>query len=114
MITATPAYIYKAVIDRWVDGDTVWMTVDLGFRIASSTAFRLYGINTPERGQPGYAEATARAESLAPAGSAVTAKTYKNPDKYGRWLVEVFAKDIIVNQRLVTEGLAVAYFGGTR
>lgn len=111
---ATPSYTYRATVVRWVDGDTAWLTIDLGFRMSATTDFRLYGINTPERGQPGYAEATARANALAPAGSTVLVTTYKNPDKYGRWLVEIFASTIDVNQTLVSEGLAVPYFGGTK
>lgn len=105
-------YTYKATVIRWVDGDTAWLDVDLGFRIRSTTDFRLYGINTPERGQAGYAEATARANTLAPTGSSVTIQVFKDPDKYGRWLVLVIpASGIPVNETLVQEGLAVTYFG---
>ena len=111
---ATLSYTYRATIVRWVDGDTVWLTIDLGFRMSATTDFRLYGINTPERGQPGYAEATAQAKALAPVGSEVLVTTYKAPDKYGRWLAEIFANGIDVNQTLITEGLAVPYFGGTK
>lgn len=107
----TPSYTYRATVVRWVDGDTVWLTVDLGFRLTTTNDFRLYGIDTPERGQPGYAEATARATALAPAGSTVLVTTYKNPDKYGRWLAEVFAGGINVNQTLIVEGLARPYLG---
>ena len=111
---ATPKYTYWATLVRWVDGDTAWLMIDLGFRMTATTDFRLYGINTPERGQPGYAEATAQANALAPAGSTVLVTTYKAPDKYGRWLAEIFANGVNVNQTLITEGLAVAYFGGTK
>lgn len=110
----TLSYTYRAMVDRWVDGDTVWLTVDLGFRMSATTNFRSYGINTPERGEPGYAEATARANELAPAGFEVLVTTYKDPDKYGRWLAEVVANGIDVNQALIAEGLAKPYFGRTR
>ena len=111
---AVPDYTYNATIDRWVDGDTVYMTVDLGFRMTSNTDFRLYGINTPERTQPGYHEATAFAEGLAPSGTAVVIKTYKDPDKYGRWLAQIFVGTTYVNQSLIDSGHAVPYFGGTK
>lgn len=110
----TPNYTYRATVVRWVDGDTVWLTVDVGFRITTTNDFRSYGINTPERGQLGYEEATARCNELAPAGSDVFITTYKNPDKYGRWLAKVFVGEININQTLINEGLAVSYFGGTR
>ena len=41
-------YEYNATIRRWVDGDTVDVTLDLGFDILYNNRIRLYGINTPE------------------------------------------------------------------
>lgn len=110
------AYSYSATVIRWVDGDTVWLDVDLGFRMRSQADFRLYGIDTPESGQPGRNEATAFAAAAAPAGTVVQISTFKNPDKYGRWLVEIITPDGkgSLNARLVLAGLAVAYFGGKK
>lgn len=34
---------YRATVDRWVDGDTVDMVVDLGFRMTTHQRFRLLG-----------------------------------------------------------------------
>lgn len=108
-------YNYSATIVRWVDGDTVDLRVDLGFRMMAETRFRLYGIDTPERGQEHYAEATALAAQLAPAGSPVQISTHKDPDKYGRWLATIFtAAEATVNETLVAAGYAKPYFGGTR
>ena len=110
-------YTYGAKVVRWVDGDTVWLDVDLGFRMTGELDMRLLDVNTPERGQPGYDEAKTFVSELAPAGSEVVIATYKNPDKYGRWLVQVFTKDdvvVSVNQKLLTRDLAVAYSGGKR
>lgn len=111
-----PAYTYAAEIIRWVDGDTVWLKVDLGFRMSSAADFRLHGVDTPERGQPGHTEATARVRELAPAGTIVTIHTFRNADKYGRWLAVVypFGVDRSLNSTLIAEQLAVAYYGGTR
>lgn len=106
---------YSATIVRWVDGDTVDMRVDLGFRMFAETRFRLFGIDTPERGQTGYAEATALARQLAPIGGTVRISTYKDQDKYGRWLVDVFtAEEHTVNETLLASGYAKPYFGGTK
>lgn len=108
------SYTYSATVVRWVDGDTVWLDVDLGFRIRSKTDFRLYGVDTPERGQPGFMEATSRARQLAPEDSVVLIRTYQAPDKYGRWLAEIIVGTSTVNQILVNEGLGRPYYGGTR
>lgn len=122
-------YAYSARVIRWIDGDTVDLRVDLGFRTFIETRFRLYGIDTPERGQKNHDQAQALCESLAPVGSGVFIRTHKDPDKYGRWLADVdtlvTVKDtpaisidtksgININTRLLEFGLAVPYFGGTK
>ena len=109
-MTHTNPRNYPAVVVRWVDGDTVDLDVDLGFHVRGMLRFRLTGINTPERGNPGWAEATARARELAPEGRHVLALTRKEGDKYGRWLAHIILEDgRTVNEVLLIEGLAVAY-----
>lgn len=122
-------YAYSARVVRWVDGDTVDLRVDLGFHLFAETRFRLYGIDTPERGQKNHDQAKALCESLAPVGVDVFIRTHKDADKYGRWLADITAAATIngavaidldtatginVNSRLVEFGLAVPYFGGTK
>ena len=41
-------YCYSASVDKVVDGDTVDVTVDLGFRMYHTVRVRLYGVDTPE------------------------------------------------------------------
>lgn len=108
-----PPYQYSAHVVRWVDGDTVDLAVDVGFYITTNARFRLWGIDTPERGQPLHDEATRNANELAPAGSRVLIQTFKAPDKYGRFLV-VIANEFgdVVNDDQIERGFAVPYFGG--
>lgn len=106
----SPSYIYKAEVLRWVDGDTVWLKVDLGFRFFGELDFRLYGVNTPERGFQNWAEATAFSKAKAPAGTTVVVQSYKDPDKYGRWLADIYADGTCINTALVASGLAVPYY----
>lgn len=112
----TPQYTYAAKIIRWVDGDTVDLLVDLGFHMWATTRFRMYGIDTPERGQPGYREAIDAVNALAPRDAAVVVESYKEGDKYGRWLGIVTApgETTSINSVLVKEGYARAYAGGAR
>ena len=82
-----------------VDGDTI--DVDGVGRI------RFVGVNTPERGQPGYGEAKDFVKSLC-LGKTVgldidNAKTH---DKYGRVLAVVYAGDTNVNAELLKRGYA--------
>jgi micrococcal nuclease len=107
-------YEYNAKVVRWVDGDTVELDVDLGFRLRFQDHFRLDGIDTPERGKDGYLAAKLRAGVLAPVGSDVFIQTSKS-DKYGRYLAAVWPPvGPPVNVALVNEGLAVPYFGGKK
>ena len=41
-------YEYGCEVDRVVDGDTIDVTLDLGFDILFKSRVRLYGIDTPE------------------------------------------------------------------
>jgi micrococcal nuclease len=103
---------YAATVTHIVDGDTVDLTVDLGFRITNNDRFRLLGINSPERGRPGWAEATAELAKLMPVGSQVTIHSEKplSKEKYGRWLARILNADgTDVNQAMIDGGFAVEY-----
>jgi len=116
-------YEYNATIRRWVDGDTVDVTLDLGFDILYNNRIRLYGINTPESRTRDLEEkerglaAKDRVKELCPVGSKITLRTTKDGrGKFGRILGEIFIPGVVqsVNQLLVEEGHAVEYDGGKR
>lgn len=103
-------FTYSATVERIVDGDTIDLNVDLGFRVYHRDRFRLLGIDTPERGQAGWAEATAALTRMIPPGSSLIIKT-ATPlrDKYGRWLARLFVGTIDINQLMIDQGHAVPY-----
>ena len=112
---------YNAIVRRVVDGDTMDVTLDLGFDILYNNRIRFYGINTPESRTRDLEEkklglaAKDRVKELCPVGSSVIIKTTKEGrGKYGRILCEIFVGEVNINQQLVTEGHAVEYFGGSR
>jgi len=112
---------YKAIVRRVVDGDTMDVTLDLGFDILYNNRIRFYGINTPESRTRDLEEkklglaAKDRVKELCPVGSSVIIKTTKEGrGKYGRILGEIFVGDVNINKQLVAEGHAVEYFGGAR
>jgi micrococcal nuclease len=107
-------YIYKAKVVRWVDGDTVDLDVDLGFRFHANMRFRLLGLDTPERGQLNYVEASNLSKSLAPVDKTVLIQTVKDEkaDKYGRYLVTIESDGVSVNASLLEQHLAKPYDGG--
>lgn len=111
------SYIYRHVtVEHVVDGDTVSLSVDMGNKIVWKENFRLFGIDTPERGQVGYSEATTFLTQLLKNGCS-RIETYK-PDKYGRWLVDLYISveggEQLVNQQMISSGHAKPYFGGTK
>ena len=116
-------YEYRATIRRVVDGDTVDVTLDLGFNILYNSRIRLLGIDTPESRTRDLEEkarglaAKDRVKELCPVGSSVILKTTKDGrGKFGRILGEIFVSGIVqsINQVLVEEGHAVEYFGGKK
>lgn len=103
-------YEYKAVVTNVVDGDTIDILVDLGFKIQSKQRVRLARIDTPERGQPGYAIACDFVKD-AILGKPVIIKTEK-VSKWGYYLAEVKLEDgKNLNDTLVQAGLAKHYSG---
>ena len=114
-------YEYRAIIRRVVDGDTVDITLDLGFDILYNNRIRLLGIDTPESRTRDLEEkklglaAKDRVKELCPVGSTVTVKTTKDGrGKFGRILGEIYVGDVNVNKLLIEEGHAVEYFGGKK
>ncbi len=120
ILTETPSYTYEAAIDRVIDGDTLLVVIEVGFRIKVYDKLRLRGIDCPELGTPEGERAKRFVAGLLPAESVIVLKSHKTrTDTYGRFVADVFFKtgqrncdDIIrdgiyLNQYLLDQGLAV-------
>ena len=105
-------YEYKAIVKNVVDGDTIDVTFDLGMKIYTDQRIRMYGIDTPERGQQNFLEAKMFLSDQI-LGKQVTIKTHKQ-SKYGQYLGDVYLNDIHINQLMLSQGFAKPYFGGTK
>ena len=112
-------YVYKAIVLSVHDGDTMTLSLNLGFEVQFKLVVRLAGIDTPElkgKTKPAAVRSRDRLKELV-AGGAVTVRTFKDSqEKYGRYLAEVYVPGVerSVNQILVDEGLAVPYSGGKK
>lgn len=96
-------------VRKVVDGDTVDLVLDVGFYLSAALRFRLLGVDTPERGQPGGAEATAFVQAWLAEQPDLTAHTRK-ADSFGRWLVDVTREDgSSLSAALLDAGHAVPY-----
>jgi micrococcal nuclease len=114
-------YRYNAKLDRVVDGDTVDALVDLGFDTWKKVRIRMMGINAPESRTRDLEEkklglaAKARLIELIESNDFLFILQSHGVGKYGRCLGEIFIDEkTSVNQTLINEGHAVAYYGGTR
>lgn len=106
-------YEYTATVENVVDGDTLDLSVDLGFKIKTAQRVRLARIDTPERNQPGYAMAKDFVRD-ATLKKTVLVKTYK-ASKFGYYLADITLADgRNLNDTLVQAQLAVHYDGGQR
>ena len=113
-------YEYSATLVKIVDGDTVDVLIDLGFNTTKKERVRLLGIDTPESATKDLAEKKLGIE----AKEYITQWFAKNTpfrlqttkdDKYGRILGVFTGLDgKTLNSRLVDEGYAWAYDGGTK
>ena len=117
-------YEYRASLVKIVDGDTIDVNLDLGFDVVlKKQRVRLYGINTPESRTRDLEEkryglaAKERLRELLEEAESIMVKTEidkKARGKYGRILGTIFAGKINVNDLLISEGHAVAYYGGPK
>lgn len=113
MTAPVPLHIHPAYVIRWVDADTVILKVHLDyFHRGEPLWHRMLWIQAPERYTERGKIATARVNELAPVGSRVIVRSFMEDgekDNFGRWLAEVFAGDVSINQLLLAEGLADPY-----
>ena len=105
---------YNAIVDYVVDGDTVDLSIDLGFDIWHKTRVRLLGIDTPEKWHP-YGKVVKQYVIEQLQGQTVQIVSTKQ-DKYGRYLVQIYLQKMegAFNRHLVENNMAKAYFGASR
>lgn len=103
-----PPYQCRAKVVRVVDGDTVILSIDLGFRVQYEASVRLARINAPERGQDGWDRAKLALMGVLHDGADVFLATRKG-DRYGRWIGEVFVDGENVSDLLLADGAVVLY-----
>ena len=115
-------------INRVVDGDTIDVTIDLGFDLYKKERVRVAGVDTPEKrtrnleekalGVDATAWLKAKLEETIKGDEELTVRTELKGGvgKYGRLLGWLYVgdSDISLNEQMITEGYAHAYDGGTK
>jgi len=116
-------YIYRVKqVLRVVDGDTIDVDIDLGFDISLTKRVRLSGVDTPESRTTDLKEKTLGLEvkdwlkKNLDGKKDILIKTElpDSTEKYGRILGRLYVDDVCLNDRMIAEGYAWEYDGGTK
>ena len=115
-------------INRVVDGDTIDVTIDLGFDLYKKERVRVAGVDTPEKRTRNLEEKALGIDATVWLKSKLE-ETIKGDEellirtelkggvgKYGRLLGWLYVgdSDVSLNEQMITEGYAHAYDGGTK
>ena len=114
-------YEYNCKIVRVIDGDSIIVDIDLGFGLwIHGESIRLFGVDCPESRSRDPKEkaagllAKAFVEEALHVGGTYKLTT-KEKGKFGRYLgVIKLTDDTSINVALVTERLAVSYYGQSK
>ena len=122
-------YNFRVIeINRVLDGDTIDVTIDLGFDLYKKERVRVAGVDTPEKRTRdleekalGYDATNWLKEKLEGAISGdddlvIRTELVGGVGKYGRLLGWLYIGDaeLSLNEQMITEGYAWAYDGGTK
>ena len=115
-------------INRVVDGDTIDVTLDLGFSLTKKERVRIAGVDTPEKRTRNLEEKELgidatnwlkdKIKDTLTGDDELTIRTelVGGVGKYGRLLGWLYVgdDDYSLNEQMITEGYAWAYDGGTK
>jgi len=122
-------YNFRVIsIDKVVDGDTIDVTIDLGFDLYKKERVRVAGVDTPEKRTRNLEEKALGLDATAWIKDKLEGAVDGDDDliirteldggvgKYGRLLGWLYIGDATVslNEKMIDEGYALAYDGGTK
>ena len=122
-------YNFRVIsIDRVVDGDTIDVTIDLGFDLYKKERVRVAGVDTPEKRTRDLEEKELgidatnwlkdKLEGAIDGADDLIIRTelVGGMGKYGRLLGWLYIgdADLSLNEQMITEGFAFPYDGGTK
>ena len=122
-------YNFRVIsIDKVVDGDTIDVTIDLGFDLYKKERVRVAGVDTPEKRTRNLEEKALGLDATAWIKDKLEGAIDGDDDliirteldggvgKYGRLLGWLYIGDATVslNEKMIDEGYAWAYDGGTK
>ena len=122
-------YNFRVIkIDKVLDGDTIDVTIDLGFDLYKKERVRVAGVDTPEKRTRNLEEKALgidatnwlkkELEDVLAGDDELIVRTelHGGVGKYGRRLGWLYGGDeeLSLNEQMITQGYAHAYDGGTK
>ena len=122
-------YNFRVIkINRVLDGDTIDVTIDLGFDLFKKERVRIAGVDTPEKRTRNLEEKAlgidatewlkAKLECAISGDDELSVRTelVGGVGKYGRLLGWLYIgdSDVSLNEQMIEQGYAHAYDGGTK
>ena len=122
-------YNFRVVkVDKVLDGDTIDVTIDLGFDLYKKERVRIAGVDTPEKRTRNLEEKELgidatnwlkkELEDVLAGDDELIVRTelHGGVGKYGRLLGWLYVGDeqVSLNEQMITQGYAHAYDGGTK
>ena len=122
-------YNFRVIkIDKVLDGDTIDVTIDLGFDLYKKERVRVAGVDTPEKRTRNLEEKALgidatnwlkkELEDVLAGDDELIVRTelHGGVGKYGRLLGWLYVGDeqVSLNEQMITQGYAHAYDGGTK
>ena len=115
-------YEYACEVERVIDGDSLVCRISLGFDIHFSSSVRLFGVDSPEsrtRNLDEKARGLLAKDFLKDSienGKKIIIKTELKDSrgKFGRVLGTIWVDGVNINQALINNNLAVAYYGQSK
>ena len=122
-------YNFRVVkVDKVLDGDTIDVTIDLGFDLFKKERVRVAGVDTPEKRTRNLEEKELgidatnwlkkELEDVLAGDDELIVRTelHGGVGKYGRLLGWLYVGDeqVSLNEQMITQGYAHAYDGGTK
>ena len=115
-------------MDKVLDGDTIDVTIDLGFDLYKKERVRVAGVDTPEKRTRNLEEKALgidatnwlkkELEDVLAGDDELIVRTelHGGVGKYGRLLGWLYVGDdeVSLNEQMITQGYAHAYDGGTK
>jgi micrococcal nuclease len=112
-------YEYQAKIERWLDADTVDVSIDLGFDVWTKQRVRIADVDAAEKNTALGQEALKFVNDQLPVGCMVKLRSFKaTREKFGRYLAYIVYESnnasLFLDKVLIDKGYAMYYDGKSK